>query len=233
MTKTAFITGATGYTGREVVRLACEAGLDTIAHIRPASRRRDEWTARFRELGATVDVTPWEREEMSATLTETVPELLFFLVGTTRARDRRTEEDNSYEAVDYGLLRLLVDACLDASVRPKLIYLSAIGVSENSRSAYMRARWRAEEKIRDSGLSHIIARPAMITGPGRDESRPMERLGGALSDLAAGGLGLVGARRLADRYRSMTNTELAQKLVDLALDGDIEKKIVESEELKR
>ena len=34
--QTIFIAGATGYTGRALVRLAAEAGHETIAHVRPS-----------------------------------------------------------------------------------------------------------------------------------------------------------------------------------------------------
>ena len=33
----AFVAGATGYTGREVVRLLAERGVRTLAHVRPDS----------------------------------------------------------------------------------------------------------------------------------------------------------------------------------------------------
>lgn len=229
----AFVAGATGYTGREVVRILRERGAETIAHIRPGSSVREKWTTAFEELGATVDTTAWDEDAMAKTLSREAPELVFFLIGTTKARDRESETDASYEAIDYGLFRLLLNACEKADIAPRVVYLSAMGVKASSSSAYYKARWKAEEALRDSGLPFVIARPAMITGPGRDESRPMERLGGAMADVAAGGLRLFGARRLADRLRSTTNTELATALVDIGLEPDDDAMVVEAEDLKR
>ncbi len=232
MTKTAFVTGATGYTGRAVVRILHERGVETVAHIRPGSSKREEFTDRFQDLGADVDCTPWEEDAMAQTIARIAPDVLFFLVGTTRARDRKSDGDAGYEAVDYGLLKLLVDACTAGDASPKFVYLSAMGVKEGAMTAYYRARYRAEETLKECGLPYIIARPAMITGPDRRESRPMEKLGAFFTDAASATLGVVGARRLAARYRSTDATELATALVDLALDDEATNRIVESEELK-
>ena len=233
MISTAFVTGATGYTGRAVVQSLRDRSVDTTAHIRPASSRREEYTEKFESIGASVDCTPWDGEAMAQTVARLTPDVVFFLVGTTRARDRRSDDDAGYEAVDYGLLQLLVDACTPCNPAPKFVYLSAMGVKEGALTAYYRARYRAEEALKDSGLPYVIARPAMITGPDRRETRHMERLGGFFTDVASTTLDVVGARRLADRYRSTDATELAASLVDLALDDEITNRIVESEELKR
>lgn len=231
MNKTAFIAGATGFTGREVVRLLCEMGVETVAHIRPDSSRFDQWMDQFQSQGAVVDNTPWALDAIANTLRQRAPDDVFFLIGTTRARDRQSEDDNSYRAVDYGLFRLLLDACIQGEISPTILYLSAMGTGPNPRTAYYRARWDCEKDLRACGLSYRIARPGIITGPGREDPRPMERLGGALADGLAASLRLVGARRLADRYGSITNTELARALVQLALD-DNSPPVVESEELQ-
>ncbi len=228
----AMVFGATGYTGREVVRLLVETGAQTVAHVRPGSSRGAEWAEVFREQGAEVVECPWEEGVLMEALREAEPEVVFFLVGTTKSADRRSEEDLSYEAIDYGLCRMLVDACVATGLGPRFVYLSAMGVREGSRSAYYQARYRAEEAVKESGLSYVIARPGMITGPDRDESRPMERAGGVVSDVIAGGLRLMGAGRLADRYGATDNTELATALVELGL-GEGESQVVEAEDLKR
>lgn len=234
MTPTAFVTGATGYTGRAVVRILCQRDVNTVAHIRPGSSRRDTYTEYFSELGADIDCTPWEAGAMTETVARISPDIVFFLVGTTRARDKKSDDDAGYEAVDYGLLQLLVDACTAAGdASPRFIYLSAMGVKKGALTAYYRARYRAEEAVKDSGLPYVIARPAMITGSDRLESRPTETLGAFFTDAASTALRVVGARRLADRYRSIDANELATSLIDLALDDEATNQIVESEDLKQ
>ncbi len=235
---TAFVAGATGFTGREVVRLLAERGIHTVAHVRPDSPRLKEWTGRFGAVGAEVDTTAWDKAAMVETLLRIRPTAVFALLGTTRARMRAAgraggdPRSQSYEAVDYGLTVLLMQAAEETGLSPRFVYLSAAGVKENSRSAYYRARARAEALLRSSGLPYTIARPSIITGPGRDESRPLETLAAVAADRLLSAAGWLGARRLEARYASTTNVRLAEALVRLALDPNAQNRIFESEELQ-
>ncbi|MCC6748133.1 MAG: NAD(P)H-binding protein [Deltaproteobacteria bacterium] len=232
----AFVAGATGYTGHEVVRALRRRDLRTLAHLRPDSPRRAEWVERFLDLGAEPDLTPWVLEAMTETFARARPTHLFALLGTTRARGRAAEADHrgaeSYETVDYGLTALLIDAARAAELAPRFIYLSAAGVTPTSRTGYYAARARAEQKLSESGLPYLIARPSFITGPDREESRPAERLGARVADSALALAGLLGGTRLASRYRSTTAAVLAESLVRLALDPAATNRVIESEELR-
>lgn len=235
----AFVAGATGFTGREVVRLLCRRGIQTVAHVRPDSARLDEWREWFSRIGAVVDATAWEKAAMAATLARLQPAWVFALLGTTRARARRAARmgldpaAETYEAVDYGLTSLLVRAARGCASLRRFVYLSAAGVRPGARSGYYKARVRAESFLEASGLPFTIARPSFIAGPGRDEPRPLERLGAAIADRLLGVAGFLGARSLRDRYASLTNTALAAALVDIAFDPAAENRVVECEELRR
>lgn len=231
---TAFVAGATGYTGREVVRLLAESGVRTIAHIRPGSAHRDACTEQFSEYGAEVDTTRWDDDAMAATLRRVEPDLVFCLIGTTRARKRDADQPSrhTYEAVDYGLTALLVHACQQAEIMPRFIYISAVGVGPNARSDYMKARWKAERAVVESNLPYIVVRPSFISGPGRTDSRPAERVAAAVSDALLGAAGALGLEGLRDRYKSMTNTELAEHLVDLAVSPDGHNTIMDAQDLR-
>ena len=65
---TAFVLGATGFVGREVVRQLCVRGATPIAHVRPDSKQLDDWRKRFAELGADVDTTSWDVAALAARL---------------------------------------------------------------------------------------------------------------------------------------------------------------------
>jgi nucleoside-diphosphate-sugar epimerase len=228
---TAFVAGATGYVGRAVVAALVAAGHDTVAHVRPDSSRLDDWRQRFEELGAAVDSTPWELEPMQVTLQTRRPSEVFCLIGTTRSRAKAEGIDDRYRAVDYGLTRLLVEACVGAGITPRFIYLSSVGAGPKARGGYLVARWDAEEAVRDSGLPHVIARPSFITGPDRDDSRPGERVAAGLTDALSWTAGIVGLRKL-QRYKSTDPETLAAALVRLAYDPDAPGRTVESEELR-
>ncbi len=234
----AFVAGATGFTGREVVRALASAGLEVTAHVRPDSDRLDEWRERFEKMGARVDTTAWNRDALAATMEKLRPDVVFALLGTVRARAkkaRRAGRDpaaESYEAVDYGLTVTLLDALGQAGVRARFVYLSAAGVKPSAVSPYYKARARAEAAIRESGLPYTIARPSFITGPGRDDKRTGERIGARIADgfLALGGL--FGAHDFRARYSSTTNVVLAKSLVEIGLDPARENKAAESEDLR-
>lgn len=214
-----FVAGATGYTGQEVVCHLLAAGVETVAHVRPDSPRLEEWRPRFGALGAAVDATPWREDAMAATLARLSPTAVFALLGTTQARARRAGKraTRAYEEVDHGLTALLLRATRAAAPDARFIYLSALGAA-SPRGAYMEARARAERDVRESGLAYIIARPSFITGPDREESRPMERSAAAALDAALWLAGRLGLREIRERYRSTDAATLAHTLVRLALD---------------
>jgi len=230
----AFVAGATGYTGREVVRELLSRGVRTVAHVRPDSARVDEWRDRFEASGAAVDTTPWGDAEMTLTLSALQPTHVFSLLGTTRARRRASATrgaTESYESVDYGLTAMLIRAAVASGSKPRFVYLSSFGVREHSTNPYLVARWRAESLLRASGLPYTIARPSFITGPGRDESRPLERAGAGVANVIAGIARVVGARRFAASVQSLTGAELAAGLVRHAFDAEAENLTLGTEEL--
>ena len=218
--RTAFVAGATGYTGQAVVRALRARGVRVFAHVRPDSPRLDEWRRRFGSLGAQTDSTPWEEDAMRATLANARPQMVFALLGTTRARvaqARTRGADDSYETVDYGLTALLLRATLAAAPSARFIYLSSLGVGPGARGAYLLARWKAEQDIRASGIEYVIARPSFITGSDREERRRLERVLGAVSNGILAVAGALGLRATRERYRAHTAAELAEALVDHAI----------------
>jgi uncharacterized protein YbjT (DUF2867 family) len=231
----AFVAGATGYTGREVVRVLVGRGVRTVAHVRPDSPRLEEWQQRFESAGAAVDSAPWGDAEMVHTLSTLQPTHVFSLLGTTRARRRESAAHGlaeSYEAIDFGLTAMLIRAAVASGSKPRFVYLSALGVREHTSNAYLVARWRAESLLRASGLPYVIARPSFITGAGRDENRPLERVGAVVANAFASVARVVGAERLASSVRSLTGAELAEGLVRYAFDRSIENATVGSDELQ-
>lgn len=216
----AFVAGATGFVGKAVVPALVARGVTTIAHVRPDSRELDAWRARFTAAGAEVDTTPWDEAAMTATFRARAVTHVLCLIGTTRARARKDAvQGDIYEAIDVGLTRVLASAASACGGKPRLLYLSSVGASARSSSAYLRARAKAEALVQGAGVPWVIARPSMITGPGRDDTRPLERAAGAVGDGLLAMVGLLGGKQLRAAYRSTTPDILAAALVRLALDG--------------
>jgi uncharacterized protein YbjT (DUF2867 family) len=209
----AFVAGATGYTGREVVRELRAHGVPAVAHVRPDNPRLSLWEARFQAHYAVVDSTPWELHALRESLLSWQPTHVFALLGTTRSRARsarKTGSDDSYQTVDYGLSAMLMQALQ--------LTLSAIGVSASTRNEYMAVRWRMENELKASSLPYVIARPAFISGDDRDEFRLSERVLARMSDTVFGAAAAVGITKLRDRFGSLTGPQLARALVVAALD---------------
>jgi nucleoside-diphosphate-sugar epimerase len=216
----AFVAGATGFVGRAVVPALVARGATTIAHVRPDSARIEEWKQRFAAMGATTDASPWDAPALAAAMRDAAVTHVFCLIGTTRGRAKSDGvEGNIYEAIDFGLTKLLLDASIASGRKPHFTYLSSVGASTKASSAYLKARGRAEDAVRASGLRALIARPSIISGEGRDESRPAERAAGVMADGVLSVAGLLGARALRARYRSTTPEVLGSALVRLALEG--------------
>lgn len=237
MIETAFVAGATGLTGRFVVRELAARGVTTVAHVRPDSRALASWRERFEAMGASVDATAWEEAALTATLRAVAPTLVFGLLGTTRkrgkaaAREGRDAAAETYEAVDYGLTAMLRRAAEASGHRPRFVYLSSMSVTPETKNAYLAARAKLERELREGSLPHTIVRPSFILGD-RDEGRPGERLGAAIADGALSLAGALGARRLRDRYASIRGEDLARAIVRLALDPSAEGAVVEADALR-
>lgn len=220
--QTAFVAGSTGYTGRALVPALRSLGVKVVAHVRPGSPRLIQADAEFGAAGASIDQTPWEDEAIHATLARLQPTLVFGLLGTTKKRIRAhakkggSAAEVDYARVDEGMTLSLLHGAKASGSNPRFVYLSAIG-AERGGNAYMNARKNVEIAMRESGLPWTSVRPAVISGPDRDESRPLEEAAAVLGDGMLGLLRMFGARRLADSYRSITATELAAGMAYVSL----------------
>lgn len=230
------MAGATGYTGREVVRELRAHGVPAVAHVRPGNPRLAEWEARFQAHYAVVDTTPWELHAMRETLLRWQPTHIFALLGTTRSRVRSAQRaggNDSYQSVDYGLTAMLLQALQLTGFQARFIYLSSIGVSARARAEYMAVRWRMESELRASGVPYVIARPAFISGEDRDDFRLAERVLARLSDGFFNTAAALGVKQLRDRFGSLTGPQLARALVTAALDPRQTSVTLEARDLRR
>jgi uncharacterized protein YbjT (DUF2867 family) len=213
---TAFVLGATGFVGREVVRQLCVRGTKTYAHVRPDSKQLAEWQSKLGALGAEVDTTTWDATAMAARWREIKPAQVYICIGTTRSKAKSDAiEGNIYEKVDYGLTKIAVDAARASEVSPRIVYLSAVGADPSARSPYLAWRGKAEEVVKSSGLPWVMARPSFITGE-RDENRMGENAAAIASNGLLAVVGVFGGKKLRDRYRSTSPDVLASALIRIA-----------------
>jgi NADH dehydrogenase len=73
-------------------------------------------------------------------------------------------EGRTFMAVDAAGTERLVAAAREAGVR-RLLYVSGAGAAPDAQRVWFRAKWRAEEAVRGSGVAHTIIRPTWLYGP--------------------------------------------------------------------
>jgi uncharacterized protein YbjT (DUF2867 family) len=202
------------------VQQLLQLGVTVHAHVRPDSASREKWVKHFQAEGAVVDSTPWDAQSMRAALKRIGSTHVFSLLGTTRSRARADKSGRStYDAVDYRLTALLLDAASTSGTNPRFVYLSSLGATISTSNQYLRVRGLMEKMIRDSGLPYVIVQPAIITGPDRDEVRLLEPASAALGNAVLRVIALFGGSRLRARYSSMTGRDLAHGIVHFAMSG--------------
>lgn len=100
---------------------------------------------------------------------------------------------NTFVEVDAEGTERLVAAARAAGVQ-RLLYISGAGAAPDARRHWFRAKWRAEEAVRGSGIAWTILRPTWIFGP-RDVS--MNRFVGIARMLPFVPMTNFGGQRLA------------------------------------
>jgi len=205
------------------------------AHIRPDSGQKSSLTPKFEAMGAVVDHTPWEENQLAERLKDIQPSLVFALLGTTKARGRSARKagrSETYESIDRDLSLCAYRASIQAGSNPRFVYLSSMGAQTPGGNRYLKARKAVETKLMEGSLPWTIARPAFITGADRQDNRPLERIGAIFSDGVLGGMGALGFEKLATNFRSMDATALAEGLVFWALEPAGENQIITPVELR-
>jgi uncharacterized protein YbjT (DUF2867 family) len=174
---------------------------------------------------------------MARTMARVRPEIVFALLGTTRARAARDERATGvaagYEAVDYGLSARLLHAVLAAGIAPRFVYLSSIGAREGSRNPYLAVRGRFERELRESGLPYLIVQPSFISGSDRDERRIAERVASVAMDALLRAAAALGAHVVHDRWATLSGDALAAGMVRLALDAPDGRVIADAADVRR
>jgi uncharacterized protein YbjT (DUF2867 family) len=152
-TRRLFVAGATGATGRTLMRQGLARGVPVLAHVRPRSASSElarEWPHK-----AVVELSDGEAlvELMRGHTT------VLQLIGTMR---KRFGAGDTYETSDIGTTRQLVEAAKRAGV-DHLVLLSAMGAGRPV-GAYLKAKAEAERLVRDSGIPYTVVRPPAFEG---------------------------------------------------------------------
>ena len=82
---------------------------------------------------------------------------LVHLIGIGKQSSKYNFEDN------VDLTKNMIKTCKKSGIK-KIVYISGLGVTKNSRSDYFISKYKAEQEIINSGLDYTIFRPSYIVG---------------------------------------------------------------------
>ena len=82
---------------------------------------------------------------------------LVHLIGIGKQSSKYNFEDN------IDLTKNMIKTCKKSGIK-KIVYMSGLGVTKNSRSDYFISKYKAEQEIINSGLDYTIFRPSYIIG---------------------------------------------------------------------
>ncbi|MGH2738874.1 MAG: SDR family oxidoreductase [Actinomycetota bacterium] len=159
------VTGANGLVGRATIPLLLAGGSEVRALV-----RRPETGEVLQKTGAKVAVAQLSDPGKLAYVFEGAHTVCHLAGGLDHPDDRAYERSNLETTV------VVLEAARDAGVR-RVLFLSYPGASPSAANSYLRAKGRAEEEIRASGIDHAIIRCTHVVGPGSEWLSAMRRAG--------------------------------------------------------
>jgi uncharacterized protein YbjT (DUF2867 family) len=159
------VAGGTGFVGGAIARELARRGHRVVVLTHRPGARAAQPGIEYRSADAT------RPETLASTLdgVDTLVISLAFHNSPIEAPRRgqtfdRVDADGT-EALVVAARAAVVKSSHAAGVR-RLIYMSGAGAAADAPRHWFRAKWRAEEAIRDSGIEYTIFRPSWIYGPG-------------------------------------------------------------------
>ena len=151
---TVFVTGGTGFMGRDLIAQLVRRGYAVNALVRPGSEHKLPHGCNA------VHGNALEKSSYAAHIA--AAETFVQLVGVTHPNPSKKDE---FRAIDLASVRAAVEGAREAGVA-HFVYVSVAQPAPVMKS-YIAVRAEGERMIRDSGMNATILRPWYVLGPGR------------------------------------------------------------------
>ena len=151
---TVFVTGGTGFMGRNMVLELVHRGYVVKALVRPGSEHKLPTGCKSVQ-GDALDKNSYVLQIPPA-------ETFVQLIGVTHPNPAKKDE---FRVVDLGSARAAIDAAREAGIR-HFVYVN-VAQPAPVMKFYIEVRAEAEKMIRESGMNATILRPWYVLGPGR------------------------------------------------------------------
>ena len=213
--KTAIILGATGLTGRLLLKKLIAD--DRYSSIKLFSRKAsDNSSPKVEEFIG--DILQLEQYKNEFTADE-----VFCCIGTTSSK---TKDRTLYKAIDYGIPHE-ASKLAKANHIPTFMVISAMGANAKSKIFYNRTKGEMEQAVLNQKIPNTyILRPSLILGD-RDEKRLGESLGAIM--LKISNVLLTGRLK---KYRAIKADFIANAMLTLA-NSKHNTQIVESDMIQK
>ena len=199
MAKTAILLGATGATGREVLKLL----LNNERYDKVKLFNRNKVGIQDGKIEEhIIDLLKLEEHKAQFTGDE-----VFCCIGTTKAK---TPDKETYYKIDYGIPVTAAKLANQNGIN-SFIVISAIGADKNSSIFYNRTKGEMQDAVLREGIANTyILQPSLIIAH-RNDMRHMEQIAAVamklLNPLLLGG---------AAKYRSIKAATIAKAMLWLA-----------------
>jgi uncharacterized protein YbjT (DUF2867 family) len=155
-----FLTGATGFVGRHMLKRLLAEGHGVRASLRPLPGQKARLVQGFHHEG--------DFQYVSGDLVEGTGldqgmhgcDAVIHLVGIIVEKG-----NNTFERVHHLGTRNVVEAAKRAGIK-RFVQMSALGVRADGVASYQMTKWKGEEEVRHSGIPFCILRPSLIFGAG-------------------------------------------------------------------
>jgi uncharacterized protein YbjT (DUF2867 family) len=151
---TVFVTGATGFMGRNLVAELLRRKHEIRALVRPGSERK---------LPPGCTVITGNALDKNSFASQIAPADMFVqLVGVTHPNPAKKDE---FRAIDLGSAKAAIEAAREAGIK-NFVYVS-VAQPAPIMKFYIEVRAESEKMVRESGMNATILRPWYVLGPGR------------------------------------------------------------------
>jgi len=149
-----FLTGATGFVGRSMLKRLLDEGHTARALVRDPAKTNLPTQSGVELVAGDVVASTGLAQGMHGC------DAVIHLVGIILEKG-----SNTFERVHHLGTRNVVEAAKSAGIR-RFVHMSALGVRADGGAAYQTTKWRGEEQVRGSGIPYCILRPSLIFGSG-------------------------------------------------------------------
>jgi NADH dehydrogenase len=164
-----FVTGATGFVGKSVVRTLLAKGYTPVCLVRSPSKLRKLFSDvdPSRLVAVVGDLSDRKALQQAADLSQAA----IHLVGIIIARPLRGQ---TFTRVHVSGTKNVLAAVTSAGIN-RYVHMSALGSRPGAHAKYHQTKWEAEELVRASGLNWTIFRPSVVHGPDGEFMQLMKR----------------------------------------------------------